>query len=181
MFEQLSPPIKLLGMAVLCGCALTAPRPALALATDSAQDIEIVANTSEIDDRRNVTIFTGQVIVTQGSIRITGDKMTLYYNEQNDIDTLVMEGNPAIYSQLPDASSVRDEARARRMEYQKLKNLIILIEQAQVRQASGSLSGQRIEYDTALSRVRATSEPAGKQTETKPGERVKIIIPAQPE
>ena len=167
-------------MALICGSVLATPPPALALATDSAQDIEIVANSSEIDDRKNVTIFTGQVVVTQGSIRITGDKMTVHYDEQNDIETLVMEGNPATYRQLPDGSTVQDEARARRMEYQKLKNLIILIEQAQVKQASGSLSGSRIEYDTALSRVRATSAPADMQAEPKPGERVKIVIPAQP-
>ena len=180
MFGPLYPPIKLLGLVLICASVLALPRPSLALATDSDQDIEIVANSSEIDDRKNVTIFTGQVIVTQGSIRITGDKMTVHYNEQNDIETLLMEGNPATYSQLPDASTVQDEARARHMEYQKQKNLIILIEQAQVRQASGSLSGSRIEYDTALSRVRATSAPADKQAEPKPGERVKIVIPAQP-
>src|SRR3990172_8181315 len=180
MYERLSLLNKLLCMVVLCSCALTTMQPAMAMTTDSAQDIEIVANTSEIDDRKNITIFTGQVIVTQGSIHITGDKMTVYYNDQNDIDTLVMEGNPATYRQLPDASAVHDEARARRMEYQKTKNLIILIEQAQVKQASGSLSGQRIEYDPALSRVRATSAPAGKEAEPKEGERVKIVIPAPP-
>jgi len=181
MFAPLSPPIKLLCLALMGGCTLAAPRPLQALATDAAQDIEIVANASEIDDRANVTIFTGQVIVTQGSIRITGDKMTVHYNEQNDIETLVMEGTPASYRQLPDDSTVHDEARAMRMEYLKPRNLIILIDQALVKQAGGSLSGQRIEYDTALSRVRATSAPAGEAAEIKPGERVKIIIPAQPQ
>ena len=180
MFIPLSRPTKIIYRAILLSSWLLAvPQTSLSLATDQKRDIEIVANASEIDDRKNITIFTGQVIVTQGSIRITGDKMTVTYNEHDDIDTLIMEGKPATYRQLPDTSNVADEAEALRMEYRKVKNLIILTDRARVKQASGSMSGERIEYDTALSRIRATSTPNGKEVEAKPGERVKILIPAK--
>ena len=154
-------------------------RPATALTTDQKQAIEIEANTGELDDARNINTFTGNVIVSQGSIRITGDKMTVHYNEKNEIEVLVVEGNPATYRQLPDSSKVYDEAQAKRMEYHKKKNLIVLTDNAVVTQESGSLSGDRIEYDTALSRVKASSTPADEGTKPANKDRVKIIIPAQ--
>jgi len=175
----LSPLAKFFLVTALFGGLLAAIRPAMALSTDQKQDIEITANASEIDDRKDVTIFTGQVVVTQGSIRITGDKMTVYYNQHKEIETLVMEGKPATYRQLPDSSNTPDEAEAQHMEYRKMQNLIILTNRARVKQASGSLSGDRIEYDTALSRVRASSAPSSETGQQKPGERVKIVIPAQ--
>ena len=157
------------------------PRPVTALATDQKQQIEIDSEKGELDDAKNINTFTGNVVVTQGSIRITGDKMTIHYNKKKEIEILVVDGNPATYRQLPDASKVYDEAQAKHMEYLKKKNLVILTDNALVKQESGSLRSDRIEYDTAHSRVTATSEPAG--TEEKNGKkgRVKIIIPAKPD
>ena len=152
-------------------------QPAMALSTDQKQAIEIEADKGELDDARNINTYTGNVIVTQGSIRITGNKMTVHYNRKNEIEVLVVEGNPATYRQLPDSSKVYDEAQAKRMEYHKRKNLVILQNKAVVKQESGSLRSDRIEYDTALSRVKAFSEAAGKGTKPGKKDRVKIIIP----
>lgn len=152
-------------------------RPALCLSSDQDQQIEIEADTGELDDAKNLTIYSGDVIVKQGSIRLAGDRMTVYYTEDNDIDVLVMEGRPATFRQLPDDSNKYDEAQAMRMEYYKTRNLVILSDQARVTQESGSISAQRIEYDSALSRARITSTPAKTEGSTEKKERVKIIIP----
>ncbi|NIP28666.1 MAG: lipopolysaccharide transport periplasmic protein LptA, partial [Gammaproteobacteria bacterium] len=112
---------------------LVAP-PCLALTTDKDQPIEIEADTAELDDKKNVTIYSGNVIVVQGSIRMTGEKMTVYYTEDSDLETVVMVGNPATYKQLPDKSDVYDEAEAKRMEYYNPRNLIVLINNAIVKQ-----------------------------------------------
>lgn len=167
-------PSKAACLGVILNFVLVIQQPALSLSTDQEQPIEIEADTGELDDAKNINIYTGNVIVTQGSIRITGDRMTVNYTEENDIDTLVMEGNPATYRQLPDNSKTYDEAKARRMEYHETKNLVVLIDEAQVTQAQASFSGDRIEYDSALSKVKVTSAPV---TEGQKRERVKIIIP----
>lgn len=181
MYIQSYSPNKLFcRLFVLC-FVMMVQQPAMALATDQKQAIKIEADTGELDDARNINTYTGNVIVTQGSIRITGDKMTVHYNENNEIEVLVVEGNPATYRQLPDSSKVYDEAQAKRMEYHKRKNLVILINNARVKQESGSLSSDRIEYDSALSRVKASSTPAAKGENPEHKGRVKIIIPAQPE
>ena len=156
---------------------------AWALSTDKDQPIEIQANSAELDDKKGVTVYHGNVVVTQGSIRMTGDTMTVHYTKDQDLDTVVMEGHPATYRQLPDKSEVYDEAEALRMEYYQLKTLIVLIDNALVKQEEFRFSGNRIEYDTKLSQIRARGKPPQETPATDEGsavqkdsERVKIII-----
>jgi len=151
---------------------------AAALSTDKDQPIEVEADTAELDDIKNKSVYTGNVILTQGTIRMTGDKMTVYHTEDDELDTLIMEGEPATYRQLPDDSDVYDEAEAKTIEYYELQNLVILIEEAEVRQEGLNMTGKRIDYDTELSQVKARStakqEPGQEASGGK--ERVKVIL-----
>ena len=153
---------------------------AYCLSTDSEQNIEIEADTAEMDDVKNITTYRGNVIVTQGSIRMSGHTMTVYFDDNRDMRLVIMDGTPAKYRQLPDNSNVYDEAEALRMEYYALKNYVILIDQALVTQEELRFSGDRIEYDTVLNKVKAESQSSTAtkketQEKTKKG-RVKIII-----
>ncbi len=168
---------------LLPGCALwlLLALPVFALSTDKDQPIEVEADTAELDDVKNVSIYRGNVVVIQGSIRMTGDVMTVYQTDSDDLDYLIMEGKPATYKQLPDDSQIYDEAEALRMEYHEIKNKIILISRALVKQEGLRFSGDRIDYDTELSKVKAWSKPPGEAAGTDtlteaPRERVKIII-----
>lgn len=153
----------------------------VALETDKDQPIEIEADTGELDDIKNISIYRGDVVTVQGTIRMTGDKMTVYYTDGDELDYLIMEGRPATYKQLPDDSSVYDYAEALTMEYYEQKEYVILIEEALVTQEGLRFSGDRIEYDTKLSQVKAWSNKTTKDTAEnkeapKKKERVKIII-----
>jgi len=148
---------------------------ALGLTTDKDQPIQVEADTAELDDKNNVSVYTGDVVLTQGSIRMTGDKMTVYNTEDDELDTLIMEGNPATYRQLPDDSDVYDEAEATTIKYFELKNHVILIDKAVVKQEGFLMKGDRIDYDTELNQAKAQSTPAaGEDTEKQ--ERVKVIL-----
>ena len=155
--------------------------PAMALESDKDQPIEIEADTGELDDVKNISIYRGNVITIQGTIRMTGDKMTVYYTEDDEMDYMIMEGRPATYKQLPDDSSVYDYAEALTMEYYEQKEYVILIEEALVTQEGLRFSGDRIEYDTKLSQVKAwsnknTQKKTDEKAPPKKKERVKIII-----
>ena len=154
--------------------------PVFALSTDENQIIEIEAETGELDDQNNISIYTGNVITTQGSIRMTGDKMTVHFNDNNDMEILLMVGRPATYRQLPDDSNVYDEAEALTMEYYELRNLVVLKRDGVVTQEKSTFTGECIEYDTVMSRVKAwsvTCEDRGKQiTDPSKIKRIKITI-----
>lgn len=149
-----------------------------ALSTDKDQPIEIEADSADLDDAKGVTIYRGNVVLIQGSVRMTGDTMTVYFTD-GELDTMIMEGKPATYRQLPDDSEIYDEAEALRMEYYELKNLVVLIDKASFKQEGLSFSGNRIEYDTLHSRIKArgsVKQQAGSSSSGSSGERVKIIL-----
>ena len=165
-----------IGLFCLLGCLTAYP-----LSTDKDQPIEVEADEAELDDLNNVSIYRGNVIARQGSIQMTGDVMTVYNKEGGELDRLIIEGHPATYQQLPDDQTVYDQATARRMEYYELNNLVVLIRDASVKQNNSTLVGERIEYNTELSRVKAWSRPGGRESQTTtpaPGKkgRVKVIL-----
>lgn len=155
---------------------------AFALSTDKHKDIEIEADSAEMDDLKGITTYRGDVVVTQGSIRMTGHTMIVHFAENGDMELVIMQGKPATYRQLPDNSKTYDEAEALQMEYYALRDYIILIDNALVTKPNGSqMSGKRIEYDTIKSKVIAkgstrTSKSSDDKTTNKKDGRVKITI-----
>ncbi len=150
---------------ILCGLV----GPALALSSDSQQPIHIEADRAELDEKRQVTVYKGSVVLTQGSMRIEADRMDFYYSEERELDKAIAVGRPARYRQLSDDSEQPVLARARRMEYYATKNLLYLLEDAKVTQGRETVTGDRITYDTLRRRARA-------ETTDKDDERVRIVI-----
>jgi lipopolysaccharide export system protein LptA len=121
--------IVALSLASMTNCSL-------ALSTDKQQDIQIEADSAEMDDMKGITIYRGNVVVDQGSIHMTGHTMTVYNDDNDETELVIMEGQPATYRQLPEDSKIYDEAEALQMEYYALKDYVILIDKALVTQAA---------------------------------------------
>ena len=171
-------PARVADFVIIAFCLLGSPA-AFPLSTDKDQPIEVESDEAELDDLNDVSIYRGNVIVRQGSIHMTGDVMTVYSKGGDELDYIIIEGNPATYKQLPDDSTVYDEASAARMEYHETKNLVVLIGDAWVKQDTSTLVGERVEYNTELSRVKAWSQPGGAAdaaSETGKKSRVKLIL-----
>ncbi|MFT5395705.1 MAG: lipopolysaccharide export system protein LptA [Gammaproteobacteria bacterium] len=181
MYKQRLNQDKLLSKLVLAIVIATMMNCAFALSTDKQQDIEIEADSAEMDDIKGITIYRGNVIVDQGSIHMTGHTMTVYNDANGETELVIMEGRPATYRQLPDDSKIFDEAESLQMEYYALKDYVILIDEALVTQEGLRFSGTRIEYDTILSQVKAkgstkTTKSKGDDDKKKADGRVKITI-----
>lgn len=176
MNTRLSHKLTVFKLGLALACAAPAAWP---LSTDKDQDIEIESDTAYLDDTKNISIYDGNVIVVQGSMRITGDKMTVHYTDDNSLEKIIVEGQPATFRQLPDDSAVYDEAEALVMEYHENRNLIVLDDQARVNQGDQRLIADHIEYDTELSQVRANSNRASGGESSDQDSRVKLIIPGR--
>jgi lipopolysaccharide export system protein LptA len=158
-------PVKI-GLALVCALAAG---PAAALSTDRTQPVEIEADRAELDDAQGVTRYEGQVIVIQGTLKITGDRVVLYYDQERQVTRAEAFGNPATYEQLPDGQQEPVRARALRMEYQVREGVIDLYQEAEVTQRGDRLAGDRVTYDTANSQVRAMRAGGG-------DDRVRVIL-----
>lgn len=153
----------------------------LALSTDFEQPIEIEADFAELDDEEGTTIYIGNVVVVQGSIRMTGDRLRVNFTPARDLKDAYLYGRPATFKQTPDGAEEDVEGEALTIEYHALENMIYLIEKAEVTQGERLTQGHRINYDTARSIVTVRSARAGSaDKDEQPKEasgRVRIIIP----
>ncbi len=140
-----------------------------ALSTDKEQPINIEADSVEIDDKKNISIYTGNVVVTQGTIRLDADIVTAYTPDKQ-LQKIVAEGDPVRYQQRPDKKDEDMRAKAQRMEYYATSGKLILQDGAHLWHEGNEFSGNRIEYDTRADVVIATKAPSGK-------ERVQVVIP----
>ncbi len=148
--------VRMPWLALLALCVSSAP--ALALSTDSDQPIHIEADRAEADDEKQVSIYRGDVVIVQGTLRITGDVVTIHYDDERQMSKMVAVGAPARFRQLPDGETEYQQARARRMEYYADDDLIILLGDAESWQGGDRIQAQRIVYDTRHGRVNADSQ-----------------------
>ncbi|MGI0015719.1 MAG: lipopolysaccharide transport periplasmic protein LptA [Nitrososphaera sp.] len=155
---------------------------ATGLSSDRDQPIEIEADFAELDDIQRVAVYKGNVVVTRGSIRLTGDILTVNYTPDHEMQDVVLIGRPARFRQRPDNADVDTEGEAIKIEYRAQDNLLYLIEDAKVIQRKQIYTGYRMEYDTKRSLL--TMKKAAPNEVTPSGEklpsgggRVKIIIP----
>lgn len=119
-----------------------------ALSTDTEQSINIEADKAIIDDASGVATYEGNVVVTQGSIQISAQRVILNYSEKQTLEKVVAEGEPAHFKQTPDGGKPDIHAKANRMEYFATTHLIQLLQGAELWQGKDTFAGQRIKYDT---------------------------------
>jgi lipopolysaccharide export system protein LptA len=142
-------------LCLICGLSILLCPIAFALPTDREQPIQIEADSAVIDDAKGVATYQGNVIVTQGSIRIDAQTVTLNYTAQQTIAKVVATGKPARFKQTPHQDKADIKAKAGRMEYQADEDMLHLTEDAELQQAQDTFSGQRITYDTRRGIIRA--------------------------
>lgn len=151
-----------------------------ALSSDRDQPIEIEADYAQLDDVAGVTVYKGDVVIVQGSMRMTGDLLTVHYDAGRRLEQARMDGQPATFRQRPDGAAVDDEGEALHIEYFAAKDLLVLQEQARLRQGERRFSGAEITYDTVRSLIKAYGEaPAGEKAggSGEGGGRVRIVLP----
>ncbi|MDF2182187.1 lipopolysaccharide transport periplasmic protein LptA [Neptuniibacter sp. CAU 1671] len=148
---------------------------ALALPDDQNQPIHIAADKAQINDKTGITIYTGNVIITQGSILIEGDQVELYRKDGN-VDKVIAKGKPAHFRQKNTATDPFTDAWGLHMVYLINTRILTITEQAKVIQGSDTFTGQKIDYDISRSLVNAFG---GTETESGSGRVQMIIQPKQ--
>lgn len=146
--------------------AAMAPTLSWALSSDRNQPMLIEADRAELNDAEGISIYRGNVKVTQGTLVLTGETMTVY-NKGDDVDKVVMDGDPATYKQRPDNKDQDVHAKAQRMEYYTAPEKVILLKKAEVEQEGKLLTSERIVYDVVKDHVNAGTD----------NDRVKITVP----
>ena len=154
------------------------PALVLALPSDREQPINIEADHAQLDDERGVTQYKGNAILTQGTLRITGDIITFYYDDNQQITKAIAEGNLAKYQQIHKQGEEPVKARALQMEYHAKAQKIYLLGDGYVLKDGDKITGNRIEYDITKNIVHVNSGPVkiGDKVHDGDGGRISITI-----
>lgn len=141
---------------------------ASALKEDADQPVYIDSNAATYDDKTGVSIYTGNVIATQGSLEVKSDKLVVYF-KNGDVDKLVATGNPARFKQTPDSGKGDITGKALTGEYYPSEASLILIKEAVVWQEGNTYASDLIRYDSLNAVVKA-----GEQSSD--AKRVRVIL-----
>jgi len=154
--------------ALLC----LAGSPALAQSDnpDRKQPVNIEADRGSFDDRNKVQTFEGNVVLTQGSLVIRGDKLVVTQDAdgfQQGIATAVAPRRATFQQKQADSNEIID-GEADRIEYDSRTEKAKLFTRARVTKSSGDeVRGHYIEYDALTENYFVKSEDKG---------RVKVVI-----
>ena len=115
---------------------------------DREQPIDLESDRAEIDNVRGISTYRGNVVMTQGSLVITGDRMVVHTRESDGrrvLDRVEVDGTPATYEQLPEGETDKVHAEAPRMEYfSRGPQRIHLLGGAELWQRENRMSGEDI-------------------------------------
>ena len=144
------------------------PFYANALPSDANQPIRLLADRATYSERTGVTSYSGDVIITQGTLKLTADNITVNLSGSRSIDSAVLTGRPATMQQVVTQEKGLAKGQANKIDYNAVTGIVTLTGNARLTQNGASFSGNVIRYSLKLGDVEATA--GGSQ-------RVELIFP----
>ena len=149
--------------------------PALAEKADRNKPIEIEADTVTSNDAKKVSVYTGNVVVTQGTLVIKADKIVVREDESG-FQHSSSYGNPTTFKQKRDGKDEYIEGSAMRIEYDGRMDKVQLFTKAWVKRGQDIVHGDYIMYDAIAEYSEVIGGGPKSATPATPTGRVKAII-----
>ena len=125
--------------------------------------VDSVRQQAELAD--NKVTFFDDVIITQGTIKITASKVEVIRHGDKGAEEMIAYGNPATFYQVMDNEKPVN-AEASQINY-KLKDILVtLTGNAQLKQEDSQVNGDVIRYDIQKQQMMAESAKKGSRVKT---------------
>lgn len=147
----MTPPSVRFGLAIALALA---PPLVVALPEDRNQPIQLEAGRGQLDQKTGVSIYEGNVIISQGSMRLTADTATIHVKDSN-FQRMEAVGNPVNLRYKPTADKPEIQGVSKRVEYDVAGAKVIMSGGARLTQGQDVFTGDRVEYDLKDDVVRA--------------------------
>jgi len=147
----------------LFALGLLALAPAQARKTDREQPMDVKASHFDGFQKPNsVSTLKGNVVITQGSLKATGEQAKVYFDANAEIGRVVLTGGPAHLQQLDDNGNLM-QGEAATIDYQVAKDFAVLQGRASItQQGRGEAHGDRLTYNTQTSEMTGDSGGDGR-------------------
>ncbi|HET9652539.1 MAG TPA: lipopolysaccharide transport periplasmic protein LptA, partial [Usitatibacter sp.] len=140
---------------------------------DREKEIVVGADHLTADDAKRTSVFDGNVVVTQGTMRMTANKVTVK-EDANRHKFYVAYGEPVTFRQKRDNVDEWVEGFAQRAEFDERSDMLRLFDNARVKSNQNEINGQFISYDMTKQVAEVLGAPPGQKPPE--GSRVKVII-----
>ncbi len=147
----------------LLGVALAASSPVMAKQSDRGQLVDVKSKSFDGSQQQpnGKVIWIGNVVLTQGTLKVTGSKATGYLDSDNSIIRVVVDGSPATIHQLDEQDQPMD-GKAANIDYDTVGGVAVLTGKAEVHQpVKGSAEGDKLTYNTNDSTMKGESNGSG--------------------
>lgn len=158
---------------LLLAAALAAAGVAHAERADRDKEVQVLADRLTADDTKKEAVYEGNVVVTQGTMRITSARIVVREDAEG-YRTYVATGSPVTFRQKREKTDDWIDGSAQRAEFDDRNDLLKLYNGAKLKSGQGELTGDYISYDRAKEFFQVTgAAPGAPATE---GSRVKATI-----
>lgn len=145
--------------------------PALALPEDRDKPVQVNAQRMEWHNQRQQGVYQGEVIATQGELRLEAATLTLFRGPEGELTRALAEaGDSLAYMRdLPELDEPEVEAWAESIDYHPAEDKIILTGQARLVQGEDSFRGHRLTYHLTTQDLEAEQAETGES-------RIEVIL-----
>ena len=158
--------------------ALSIAVPAYAEKTDRTKPIHLEADRVTVDDAKQIANFSGNVVLSQGTLLMRGDRMEVKQDREGFRHGM-MWGNPAYFRQKREGYEDYIEGWAERVEYDGRADKVQMFNRAILKRGQDEVRGNYISYDSNTEFFQV--EGATKSAAAKPGDtRVRVIMQPKP-
>lgn len=170
-------------LAVLALALAAAALPAGAEKADRNKPMNVEADALRYDDLKQTSVFTGNIVVTKGSIVIRGARLTVK-QDPDGYQSGVVTGEPgkkAYFRQKRDGVDETIEGEAETIEYDGRADRVKFIGRAEMRRLRGATvndetSGSVITYDNTNDQFTVDGGAVAGAAPSNPGGRVRATI-----
>jgi lipopolysaccharide export system protein LptA len=148
---------------------------ALAEAADRDKPIDLEADSVKVDDAKQTSTYTGDVILTQGTLVIHADKLIVREDKEGFQHSTSL-GNPTTFKQKREGKNEYMEGSAQRIEYDGRMDKVQLYTKAWVKRGEDIVHGDYIMYDANAEYAEVIGGGPQSATPGTPSGRVRAII-----
>jgi lipopolysaccharide export system protein LptA len=136
-------------------CLLLATFPIIALEGDTKEPVTLESDSGFFDDKEGVSIYMGDVIIIQGSLRMDADKVVIYMDDKREIQKMIATGNLVKIKQTAEEGKKSLHGRALTINYNPLKRLLVMTGSAVLWRGGNKTASEFIEYDLESEIIKA--------------------------
>jgi len=142
---------------------------------DRDKPIDLEADTVTVNDAKKTSTYTGNVILTQGTLIIRGDKLVIREDKEG-FQHSTSYGNPTTFKQKLEGKSEYMEGSAQRIEYDGRMDKVQLYTKAWVKRGDDIVHGDYIMYDANAEYAEVIGGGSQTDTPSAPNGRVRAVI-----